>query len=178
MTERVCRKCGDTLKEFHRSWGNICRDCRNKQERERCQKPQIKAKISRYNKKYRKEHKDEIHARNMRNYYTDLDKTRKKKRQKGREFRRKVRHQIIELLGGKCQRCGFSDWRALQIDHINSNGKVDYKRFKSFNTTYLKHVTETVKNGDTSTYQLLCSNCNWIKKYEQNENPHVVTATG
>jgi len=51
-------------------------------------------------------------------YWSDPEKFRKQRRQ----WHHKVRFQIIDLLGGKCVVCGFSDWRALQVDHIKGGG--------------------------------------------------------
>src|SRR6266446_5698640 len=39
-----------------------------------------------------------------------------------REYHRRIRREVIEHLGGKCVHCGFSDYRALQVDHINGDG--------------------------------------------------------
>jgi hypothetical protein len=74
------------------------------------------------------------------------------------------RAQIISILGGKCTRCGFSDRRALCIDHINGGGSKEirahgpgiYKRYLDRNCTGL---------------QILCANCNMIKKHENKEFP-------
>lgn len=73
-----------------------------------------------------------------------------------------LRNLIIKKLGGKCKRCGFNDSRALQIDHVNGGGK---KELKINRRTYYKMVLEDVNDK----YQLLCANCNWIKKSENNE---------
>jgi len=75
---------------------------------------------------------------------------------------------IIQLLGGKCVKCGFSDWRALQIDHINGDGNTERKKQKSPSCIY-KMIFESI-NLKENKYQLLCANCNWIKRYEKNEH--------
>jgi hypothetical protein len=77
-----------------------------------------------------------------------------------RGFKQKVRLEIINLLGGKCVKCGFEDVRALQVDHIKSVGQKN-----RFRQQYLKQ--DIVKNPNL--YQLLCANCNWIKRHENNE---------
>jgi hypothetical protein len=79
----------------------------------------------------------------------------------------RMRKEILELLGGKCIRCGFSDSRALQIDHINGGG---YKEKSKFKTTWkwYQFILEQLKNGSKD-YQLLCANCNWIKRSEDKE---------
>lgn len=75
----------------------------------------------------------------------------------------RVRRRLLDALGNKCVQCGFADWRALQIDHVTGDGRADPHRYGSRNS-YAKIV---LANPDK--YQLLCANCNWIKRYEQNE---------
>lgn len=79
-----------------------------------------------------------------------------------------LRDMVIATLGGKCVKCGFKDVRALQIDHVNGGG---YKAFntKSFSReTYWRSVLVSY-SSNKGEYQLLCANCNWIKRYENNE---------
>jgi hypothetical protein len=83
-----------------------------------------------------------------------------------RKYRNKIRMKIIELLGGKCVRCGFSDIRALQIDHVNGDGYKDRRRYNC-DVKYRKTLKE-IKDG-SKRYQLLCANCNWIKRWENKE---------
>ena len=84
-----------------------------------------------------------------------------------REYKKSKRTQLIEILGNKCVRCGFSDIRALQLDHINGGGHKECVKFghrDAMISYYLKHREETYK------LQVLCANCNWIKRHENNEN--------
>lgn len=83
-----------------------------------------------------------------------------------REYYRKLRQNVLELLGDECIKCGFNDARALQIDHVNGDGAHD-KRSNS--RTYYKRVTESILAHENR-YQLLCSNCNWIKRAENDEH--------
>ena len=76
----------------------------------------------------------------------------------------RLRRRMLDGLGGKCIRCGFSDWRALQVDHVNGDGRQDRIRQNNRNA-YIKQVL-----GRPDKYQLLCANCNWIKRYEQGEH--------
>ena len=80
-------------------------------------------------------------------------------------YRQKLRNIIIDHYGGKCAKCGFSDRRALQIDHINGGGKREMKKMGCSLAFYL-HI---IKNNFPPTYQILCANCNWIKRFERNE---------
>ena len=83
------------------------------------------------------------------------------------EREKRLRNEVINLLGNVCVKCGFPDKRALQIDHINGNGRLE-RRGISNRTVFYKIVCRSVKNKENK-YQLLCANCNWIKKVENNE---------
>ena len=76
------------------------------------------------------------------------------------------RKAAIEKLGGKCQRCGFRDRRALQIDHYYGDGAAERREY---GPRVNEIIYEKIMNGDTWSYQLLCANCNWIKRAEKNE---------
>lgn len=78
-----------------------------------------------------------------------------------------VRHEIIRLLGGRCARCGYEDIRALQIDHIGGGGTRE-RIAKNQRGMYVKMYVE-VSQGRTGEYQVLCANCNWIKRYVNGE---------
>src|SRR3990167_8859605 len=81
-----------------------------------------------------------------------------------RERTRKLRQEGIIKLGSKCCRCGFSDVRSLQFDHINGGGNKEIKK-KNTMARYLEVVRDSSRK-----YQLLCANCNWIKREENGEN--------
>lgn len=80
-----------------------------------------------------------------------------------RKMNSKLKVQAYHILGDKCIRCGFSDIRALQIDHINGGGCKELKKLTSPGVyrKVIKYATG---------YQLLCANCNWIKRFENHEN--------
>ena len=86
-----------------------------------------------------------------------------------REKARRIRMATLEALGGKCVRCHFSDYRALQIDHVNGDGYEDRKvQSKKCNSSYYLLVLESFIKEENR-YQLLCANCNWIKRVENGE---------
>lgn len=70
---------------------------------------------------------------------------------------------------GPCK-CGFDDPRALQIDHINGGGhaerlaKPSSWKF-SCNAAY-QRMRQRFLDGEL---QVLCANCNWIKRAENAE---------
>jgi hypothetical protein len=88
-----------------------------------------------------------------------------------REYLRRMRASAVEILGGVCRRCGFADSRALQIDHVNGGGSKERKN-RPFTGSFHRVVIKSVLKKENK-YQLLCANCNWIKRHERNETRHV-----
>jgi len=72
-----------------------------------------------------------------------------------------------ERLGNRCKRCGFDDLRALQIDHILGTGAKDRKT-RNRNHVVLYKLIATMENAE-EVFQILCANCNWIKRCERGE---------
>lgn len=64
-----------------------------------------------------------------------------------------------------CLFCGFSDIRALSIDHISSNGHKE----KCGTTLYRRLISESFPIGD----QTLCMNCQWVKRSIKHETARV-----
>lgn len=78
------------------------------------------------------------------------------------EAYRKRRNTVLRALGGKCVRCGFDDPRALQIDHVKGGGcNAPFREYRK---------AVKIIGALPGVYQLLCANCNWIKRAERNEN--------
>lgn len=84
-----------------------------------------------------------------------------------REKNQAVRMKVIEALGGKCVRCGFCDWRALQVDHIDNDGCLDSPSRKRNYATL--QIVESDLNKEKKRLQLLCANCHSIKRHEKLE---------
>jgi len=78
-----------------------------------------------------------------------------------------TRSAVFDKLGRSCARCGFSDIRALQIDHVFGNGRLDRVKNRTNVSTYKKILASLPSDK----YQILCANCNWIKRIENNELP-------
>jgi len=63
-----------------------------------------------------------------------------------------------------CQKCKFTNIKALSIDHINGDGAKHRKEIKTGNFyQWLK------KNDYPEGFQVLCMNCQWIKRADNNE---------
>lgn len=92
---------------------------------------------------------------------------------------RQKREAVIVHLGGRCAglNClwintdgsrGCIDSRCLQIDHVKSNGAELRKNASEWGTVFYRKVLKTIPGEE---YQLLCANCNWIKRAEKGELP-------
>ena len=74
---------------------------------------------------------------------------------------------MIDLMGGKCKHCGITDPRVLQVDHIHGNGRKDPNSNQTGASYCLRVIQSFLLEEDK--YQILCANCNWIKKHEKGE---------
>jgi hypothetical protein len=79
----------------------------------------------------------------------------------------KLRHELINCLGGKCVSCGYDkNIAGLVLDHKNGDGHQDRKEKGSrIARYYIKHLDEAHEK-----LQVLCATCNQIKSYEENEH--------
>lgn len=69
----------------------------------------------------------------------------------------------LGALGGKCVGCGLEDRRVLCIDHVNGNGWLERQE------RGMRAMIARILNGVPG-YQLLCHNCNHLKKLENGEH--------
>ena len=97
-------------------------------------------------------------------------------REKSKQIRRRRRVEVVTKLGGKCSNpaCqwlnadgsrGCTDARCLQVDHVLGGGNQERKQGLIGYKLYKDVLTD-----ETGKYQLLCANCNWIKKTTNHEN--------
>jgi hypothetical protein len=124
-----------------------------------------------YNQSYYQENLEKLKEKHRQYAKQNYLKTKEKRNTIGyttrnKLIRKELKDKVFLLLGNKCCKCGFSDSRALQIDHIYGRGNEENKKWGG-SSTYFKHIIEI--NGDG--YQILCANCNWIKRYENCEYP-------
>jgi len=74
-----------------------------------------------------------------------------------------LRQDVLALLGNRCTRCKIDDPRVLQIDHINGGGSEQRRTVTSWS------IYKSVLKAQGVGFQLLCANCNFIKRYEMYE---------
>jgi hypothetical protein len=95
-----------------------------------------------------------------------------------RNYNHKLRDKVLLLLGGRCSNpnCGWinedgtrgcTDKRCLQIDHVNGGGTREHRELRGGNSLLLRVLADV-----EGKYQLLCANCNWIKRHVNDEVPN------
>ncbi len=124
-----------------------------------------------YRAKYYRENSEAFLEKNRIYYNENFERIRERNRtpsalERLKKWNASKRRSALEHLGGSCCRCGFSDERALQIDHIHGGGTAE--RNSIGNSGILANVLASTPG---EVYQLLCANCNWIKKAEKREAP-------
>lgn len=100
----------------------------------------------------------------------NLQRSRKNNRKSTKKYNQINRRKALIYISGdppQCNHCGFSDARALQIDHIKGNGASERKIKKLITDRLCKHILTLEKQEVIENYQVLCANCNWIKRVEE-----------
>lgn len=86
------------------------------------------------------------------------------------EYRAQMKLEVLKHYGNgicACVKCGFTDIRALSIDHLNGNG-VQHRQTLGICGGRQFYVW-LKKNELPEGYQTLCMNCQYIKRSQQKE---------
>lgn len=129
------------------------------------------------NKIWRDSNRDKRRASKKRYYQKHKDKWREMNNRRTRERYAKkkaeggiikkgigIRNRLLNVLGADCARCGYNDFRALEIDHVNGNGRKEMTSFGKPDKMYLFYYRNPIIAKQK--LQVLCANCNMIKRYE------------
>ena len=123
-----------------------------------------KEQIKEWNRKYLQEHRE--HKREYNNNW------RKEHPEHQKNWIQKLKMKAFEKLGNKCSNpfnLPHLDWcndvRVLQIDHVHGHGTKERKEIGNQFYLYKKILADTEGN-----YQILCANCNWLKRREKKEH--------
>lgn len=87
-----------------------------------------------------------------------------------KEWWQKLKLEVITHYGeGKCAcvRCGYTDLRALSIDHIDGNGTRQRRSNPRYSPSQFYGTLK--RRGYPEGFQTLCMNCQFIKRVENNE---------
>ena len=123
----------------------------------------------RYGAEWRRKQGDKFKRKNAQRKYLDYYRHRDKRLRYGLKHTAKLKVEVLQNYSPdlRCLKCGFTDIRALSIDHINGNGNKHRKSIGCYGSqfyTWLKNHNYPVG------YQVLCMNCNFIKRFEQRED--------
>jgi hypothetical protein len=140
-----CVRCGDNPREY----GSYCRSCNCENARTTWAKPESNERYKQQTREWKQAHPERV---------SELNK----------QSKERIRAEVFAMLGDKCAKCGFNDHRALQIDHIH--GAEAHERFTSQRAG--SGLRSAILRGDRDIreFQLLCANCNWIKRFEDDEH--------
>lgn len=113
-------------------------------------------------------------------YFVDVNRRyATKKASRVREQKQAMRREVVLHLSDeiKCKRCGYTDFRALQIDHINAGGNRERDERKGkgggglgSQNRFWKLILSLPRDVARAKYQVLCANCNCIKRTENKEH--------
>jgi len=145
MEKRNCKRCEEEFEigKFSNKYNKLCRDCTRE-----------------YHRTYRKER-----SQREPEFKEYIDRQR-------RFYMRKrlivTKEKLLSEFGGRCKKCDIADYRVLQLDHINGGGGKSRKNgeFKSTRQFFKEVLSDP---GKFQKYQILCANCNWIKRIENGE---------
>jgi hypothetical protein len=132
---------------------------------------QIEKPLSKYRKWYQKniEHAREykrVMMRKLRLKYPEHY------REQTKLHKQKLKNALFDAYGKTCVLCGFSDVRALTLDHALNNGAEERRQF-GIRGTYRRALKKEHRNE----YRTLCMNCQFIKRVEaKRQNQHKVVA--
>ena len=120
----------------------------------------------RYKERSRKKYRDNVEKyRQYNKKYYQNNKEAIKKYYRDKNYNLKML--VFDRLGNRCIKCGFKDYRAFQIDHIKGGGRKELEKIGRWK--YYQYLLNLDIKTLKENYQLLCANCNQIKKFEKNE---------
>ena len=131
----VCKYCG---KEFKPKKTVPYQKYCNSECSRRYREPRYKEYKKIEKEKWRRENRDRVNETTVKN-------------------RRKVREEVLQHYGGKCEICGESHIECLTFDHINGDGN---KHRKEINKNGVSFVYWLKNNGYPDDIRVLCWNCN------------------
>ena len=110
-------------------------------------------------KLYRQAHPDKVREWNR-------ESQKRYNKAHGKLHRRETKIEVLSHYSNgspRCAKCGEARLAALSIDHINDDGAEHRRQIKSFSYWWLK------REGYPEGFQVLCMNCQWIKREENGE---------
>jgi len=103
-------------------------------------------------------------AANMRRYRAANPE---KYAEQSRRAKERLRNKVFSVFGEVCVICGFSDKRALTLDHVLNNGAKEREEIGERGV-----YSRAIRPENRHEYQMLCMNCQFIKRHEPGGDWH------
>ncbi len=84
-----------------------------------------------------------------------------------KQYKEAQRQRAFDILGDKCVFCGDTHRSALTIDHINGGGHRHRIAMRGNFGTLIKELERG--EGVKRKFRILCMKCNWLRRYESDE---------
>ena len=120
-----------------------------------------------YNQEYYQKNKEKLSERKKRRWREATPEQRDKYRMENRRYKWEIKKEVLTYYGNgtlACVYCGYTDIRALTLDHINNNGAQERKSRKELEWGGVPFYRWLRRNSYPKGYQTLCMNCQVIKK--------------
>ena len=160
-----CNKIKDSIEDFYKNSGNVCKECRKAYRRDWNEKSKERLKA------YRKKSSAKNTARAVAWNKANPDR----RKEIALNYYYRLQHQAIEAYGGyKCACCDETEPLFLTLDHIDNDGNAFRKKhgFHHHGSKFYKWLRD---NNYPPGYQVLCSNCNHGKHRNKGICPHQET---
>ena len=133
--------------------------------------------MSKYNKDYYEKNKDAINEKKRKYYQEHKEQFRRKQRERNqersswnKEYRINIKTRVLahysQSIVPKCVWCGEKRLPCLSIDHIEGCGTAERRRTHKGGYYFYLWLE---KQGYPTGFQTLCMNCQFIKKFQNNE---------
>jgi len=115
-----------------------------------------------YERQYYEKNKEKIRAKKAEQMRVRRLNFKDDFRKKGLGYRQATRQRLFSMYGNKCAICGFSDTRALTLDHIHGDGNEERRQVGETGVYRL-----ALQEHAPSRYRILCMNCQFIEHKER-----------
>lgn len=160
---KSCKSCGlgDPAVTFHERHG-VCRPCQAAKARAwRAANPELARAQRRASERARYARDPKSFKEKQRRYWSrNFERIREARRIACARQRRRLREQVIEAYGGRCECCGEARQEFLAVDHIAGDGAAHRRQLPGGNSFY----RWLRRNGfPKDRFRLLCHNCNFAR---------------
>jgi len=117
-----------------------------------------------WERQYYEKNKDEIRERKAAQMRIRRMKYPDTFRQQKMSYLQAMRQRLLDMYGTACAVCGYSDKRALTLDHINGDGAIERREFGERGVYRV-----ALQEYQPHRYRTLCMNCQFIEHKERSK---------